>query len=269
MNLYPSDCIMINGSCYNHVPCTMLQIFSLKLAKLPVDGGFVELYGYVAVRDDLDPLLHYVVNISRDDPITLEEGSLIKMVGPKRGIYMQFTTLLEYDLRIKTGEQEKDDLSLIDGASLIGPAGVLNEPFKFPISSGRGAIGITLSSIPYAVEATIEVLISEVQSRFSLSLGCLTSELDEKIRLFDGAIAESCFLKRYLVAVMKNSFIDLKFKVGTVPSSFDQHCCSFMAKIHGHDTQEIKTDFALIIVKLTWSTLRSLKPTLRILKPRT
>jgi hypothetical protein len=39
-------------------------------------------------------------------------------------------------------------------------------------------------------------------------------------------------------------------------SSFDEHCCSLEAKTHGHDAQEIKTCFGLIMVKLTWSTLR-------------
>jgi hypothetical protein len=51
----------------------MMQIFSIELAKLPVDGSLVELYGYIAVQDILDHLLNYVVNISRDDPITLDE----------------------------------------------------------------------------------------------------------------------------------------------------------------------------------------------------
>lgn len=169
---------------------------------------------------------------------------------------MMDLTLLEYDLRIKTGEQEKDDLTLIDGASILGSAGICGEPFRFHISSDCGAVDITLVCIDYAVEATIEVLISEVQSRFRLALGCLTSGLNEEIHLFDGAIAESCGLKKCVVAVMVDSLIDLNFKVGEMPSSFEQHCCSFTAKTHGHDTQEMKTDFASIVVKLTWSTLR-------------
>lgn len=177
------------------------------------------------------------------------------MAGPKRGIDMMDFTLIEYDMRIKTGEQEKDDLQLIDGASIIGPAGTWNRPFTFHIPGDCGAVDITLSRLNNAVEATVEVLISEVQSSFNLSLGCLTSGLNEEIRLFDGTITESRGLQRSVVAVVKRSLIDLKFKVGTLSSSSDQHCCSFKAKTHGHDTQEIKTDFALISVKVTWSTL--------------
>nr|XP_034604748.1 uncharacterized protein LOC117864757 [Setaria viridis] len=249
-------CIIHNGTCMQHYPGCMLQIFSLELAKIPMDGGSVELYGYIAVRDELDPLLNYVVNFSRDEPIVIEQGSLINMAGPKRGIDMMDYALIEYDMRIKSGEQEKDDLQLqlIDGASIIGPAGLWC-PSRVRITGGCGAIDLILSRLENAVEATVEVLISEVQSSFSLSLGCLTSGLNNEIRLFDGAIAESCCLKRSVVAVVLDSLIDLKFKLGSLLSSSDLHCCYFKSKTHGHDTQEIKTDFALISVKVTWSTL--------------
>jgi hypothetical protein len=51
----------------------MLQIFSLRLARIPVEHGSVELYGYIAARDGLDPLLNYFVNVSRDDPIIVKQ----------------------------------------------------------------------------------------------------------------------------------------------------------------------------------------------------
>uniref|UniRef100_A0A0E0I4V3 DUF6598 domain-containing protein n=1 Tax=Oryza nivara TaxID=4536 RepID=A0A0E0I4V3_ORYNI len=234
----PTNCVIRrNGTCMSHYHRCMLQILSLELAKITLDGGSVELYGYIAVRDDLDPLLNYIVNCSRDDPIIVEQGSLINIEGPKRGIDMRDYALIEYDMRIKTGKQEKDDLQLIDGASMIGPAGLWNRPETICIPGD------------YA-EATVEILISEVQSSFNLLLGCLTSNLDKEIRLFDGVISESRGLKRSVVAVRRDSFIDLKFEVGAFPSSFDQHYVSFKEKIHGYDTQEIKTDFALISVKV-------------------
>ena len=69
----PTNCIIRNGTCKEHFPRCMLQILSLKLGKIPVYCGVAELYGYVAVRDDLDPLLNYVVKFSRDDPIVVEQ----------------------------------------------------------------------------------------------------------------------------------------------------------------------------------------------------
>ncbi|WVZ85367.1 hypothetical protein U9M48_032304 [Paspalum notatum var. saurae] len=251
----PTDCIFIDGTCIRHRPRSMLQFFSLELANIHVEGGLAALYGYIAARDAVDPLLNYVVNFSREDPVIVEQGSLINMVGPKRGIDMCDFTLIEYDMRIKIGEQEKDDLQLIDGASIIGPSGSWEYPYTMRIAGDCGACVLTLARFEHAVEASVEVLISKVQSSFSLSLSCLTSGLDKEIRLFDGAIAESCGLKRSVVAVVVYSLIDLNFEVGALTSSSVQRHCSFEAKRHGYDTKEIMTDFALFSVKVTWSVL--------------
>ena len=103
------------------------------------------------------------------------------MAGPKRGIEMLGFTLIEYDMRIKTGQEEKDDLQLIDGASFISPSGKWNKPSTMRIPGDYGAVDITLLRLRHAVEATVEVLISEVQSSFDLSLSCLTSGLNKGI----------------------------------------------------------------------------------------
>jgi hypothetical protein len=42
----PADCISCDGTCMVHTTSRMLQFFSLKLAKLSVEGASVELYGY-------------------------------------------------------------------------------------------------------------------------------------------------------------------------------------------------------------------------------
>jgi hypothetical protein len=75
----------------------MLQILSLEVAKLPADAGSVEVYGYVAARDDIDPFLNIIV----------EQGFVINIAGPNRGIDMEVETLIKYDMRIKIGEEKK------------------------------------------------------------------------------------------------------------------------------------------------------------------
>lgn len=70
----PARCLLrSDGSCVLHQPCPMFQIFSMKLAKIHVDGGLVELYGYIAARDGLDRLLNHFISFSRDDPIMVEQ----------------------------------------------------------------------------------------------------------------------------------------------------------------------------------------------------
>ena len=39
------------------------------------------------------------------------------MTGPTRGIVIFADVLMEFDMRIKTGEKEEDDLQLIDGVA--------------------------------------------------------------------------------------------------------------------------------------------------------
>lgn len=73
------------------------------------------------------------------------------------------TTLIEYDMRIKTGEQEKDDLQLIDVVSMVDDLDMSPcNPFMRRIHGNCGAVDITLSHLEEAVEATVEVVISEV-----------------------------------------------------------------------------------------------------------
>ena len=99
---------------------------------------------------------------------------------------------------------------------------------------------MTISRIEHGIEATIEVLISEVQRGFSLCLGCFTSGFKEEIRLFDGVIGESRCLKRYVVAVVDSSWVELKFKVGLESSCSSEHRCSFRPADHGHSGQAIE-----------------------------
>ncbi|KAF8752706.1 hypothetical protein HU200_011903 [Digitaria exilis] len=137
-----NDCIVEDGTCVWHRGHPLLQIFSVKLAKTPVNCA-VELYGYIAARDRLDPLLNYIVNIGRDDSVIIEAGSLIEMTGPKRGIEFSCNVLIEYDMRIKTGEREADDLQLIDGVSIVDELLTAGEPCINRIQGECGAIDIT------------------------------------------------------------------------------------------------------------------------------
>ena len=68
----PQDCLFLNDLCLRHKARRMFQFFSLKLVENPVDG-LLQLYGYIVVREQVDPFLNYVVNFTRDDPIIVEQ----------------------------------------------------------------------------------------------------------------------------------------------------------------------------------------------------
>jgi hypothetical protein len=174
------------------------------------------------------------------------------MTGPKRGIDLYETVLIEYDMRIKTGDREEDDQQLIDGASLMDPLLPYFEPLTCRIHGNYSAVDMTEVYVHCAVDATVEVIVSEVQSSFDLCVSCYTSGLDEEIRLFDGVIGESHVLRRHVIAVTVYGCLDLKFKVGSGSYFSEEHCRSFKVMDDGYASQQIKTEFASIFVKVTW-----------------
>ncbi|KAK3137675.1 hypothetical protein QOZ80_5BG0455680 [Eleusine coracana subsp. coracana] len=249
-----SDCYPDQENCMCHAPTGMMQIFSLRLAKAPINSGLVLLYGYMAARDDIDGQLNYVFNRSRDDPIIVQHGSLIEMTSLKRGIVLLSDVLFEFDMRIKTGENEEDDIQLIDGLIHYDDHIKFDTPFTSRISGNCGAVDMCFTAIDWGVEAVIEVTISEVQSDFDLSLSsivCLEDVLKE-VQLFYGA-AREMGIKRSVVAVPLDTTMHLKLKIGQKGSDVDAvHHCSFDARLHGCTNRQIKLVMACISLKVTW-----------------
>ncbi|CAL5051793.1 unnamed protein product [Urochloa decumbens] len=246
--LYNGPCYPDEENCMRHMPSPMIQIFSLRLAKTPVNSGTIQLYGYMAARDDMDGLLNYIFNRSRDNPLIMEQGSHMEMIGPKRGIVMLSDVLMEFDMKIKTGEKEEHDLQLIDGVGHLSPR-MSPRPFPLRFNGTCGAVDMCLAFVECGMEATIEVVISEVQRAFHLSLSSFVSVTEElkEFQLFHGTIGE-LVTKRYAVAVPMETIMHLKFKVGEKGSA---HYCSFNSQQHGCVHRQIKLDMATILVKVT------------------
>ena len=75
---------------------------------------------------------------------------------------MTSPVLVEFDMRIKIGEREEDDLQLIDGAvSFSDMDPPINMAFTRRLCGEGGAVDINLAHMYEAAEATIQVRISE------------------------------------------------------------------------------------------------------------
>ncbi|KAM0877928.1 hypothetical protein ACQ4PT_035214 [Festuca glaucescens] len=258
----PTNCWPNMRDCKGHVYCHMMQIYSLKLAYTSADtsGGPILVYGYMAARDLLNPLRNYVFNRTSDDPfVVVQDGDdrFIRMSGPKRGIEMQASVLIEFDMRIKMGEKE-DDLQLIDGAVCFSDLG--STPGRIctrRIVGDCGALDISLVLLHGAAEATVQVGISDVRdSGLSLFLGACANRITKELWLFDGVITESCDLNKFVVAVVRGTKLIVRVKFGrNGDSDRTTQFVLFNVRQHGSDTMTFWLDYATIQVKVTWSTL--------------
>ncbi|CAN6373037.1 unnamed protein product [Urochloa humidicola] len=243
-------------NCDIYVINEMIQIFSLRLAKAPVSSGAIQVYGYLAARDYMDGRLNYVFNCSRDNPVIVQQGSLIEMTGPKRGIIMVSEVLMEFDMRIKTGEKEEDDLQLIDGLICDLSERMSSRPLTLRLNGNcGGAVDMYSAVIPDGMEAVIEVVISEVHSAFDLSLSSFVfiTEEDEykEIKLFHGDVGE-LRKKRFVLAVSWGTVMHLKFKGGKRGSRGDSaYFCSFDVNQPRCVDRQIKLEAACLSVKVT------------------
>jgi hypothetical protein len=182
----------------------MMQIFSLKLPYTSVSlCGPVQLYGYMAVRDLLNPYRNYIFNRSRDDPFIVEqEDGFIQMTGPKRGIRNDGYVLLEFDMKIKKGGEVEDDLQLIDCVASFSHRTSRNATAnRRRIDCDCGAVDITYALLDSAAEATVQVGISELASQDNglrlKAAAFYTSQLSGQFDLFDGMVtAEASELSR-------------------------------------------------------------------------
>nr|TKW21980.1 hypothetical protein SEVIR_4G157400v2 [Setaria viridis] len=156
------------------------------------------------------------------------------MTGPKRGIIMLSDVLIEFDI------------NMIDGLMHLDPR-ISTRPFTIRFNSNCGTVDMRLALVEDRVEAIIEVVVSEVQSVFSLSLSSFIT-----IRV--NGMVDELGVKRFAVAVPIDTMMHLKFKIGEKGSDGDVlHYCSFSANLHGSPSRQIKLEVASISVKVTWS----------------
>uniref|UniRef100_A0ACD5W689 Uncharacterized protein n=2 Tax=Avena sativa TaxID=4498 RepID=A0ACD5W689_AVESA len=259
----PTNCWPNMRDCKGHLYCHMMQIYSLKLAHISADtsGRPIQLYGFMAARDLLNPRRNYVFNRPRDDPsVVVQDGDdqFIRMPGPKRGIEMQASVLVEFDMRIKVGENEEDDLQLIDGAVCFSYLGSTpGRIYTRRIVGDCGAVDISLVLLHRAAEATIQVGISDVRdSGLSLFVGACANRITKELWLFDGVVTEPCDLNNFVVAAVRGTKLILRVKFGR---NGDSHRTTqfvlYNVRRHGSDTMIFRLDYATIQLKVTWSTL--------------
>ena len=242
----------------------MFRIGPSKGAAAAGHGGPIQLYGFMAVRDLLDPLRNYVFNRTREDPFVIQDlrsDPFIYLSGPKRGIYLQCRVLVEYDMKIKRGDDTgDDDLPLIDGAATFSELTFIHGAITNRIKGDCGVrVDIARALLHEAVEATVQVWVTDsggnASSGLDLSITGFVGRIPQEIKIFRGTIGDLCDVKRFVVAVRLNSVLFLHFKV---PALGADPICKFAANAVAHGCtyrcHELD-DSSTIEVKVTWSNL--------------
>uniref|UniRef100_I1R1E4 DUF6598 domain-containing protein n=1 Tax=Oryza glaberrima TaxID=4538 RepID=I1R1E4_ORYGL len=143
-------------------PYAMLQIFDVKVLPFTLDVTRpVEVYGIIAVRDDVDEYRrNYLFNRSRENPAIITPAyDSLPLMSPTRGMSMWEACLIETDIRIKVeGEDAARDLTMVDGCVDIQEHRCgYDSHFKNRIDGELGAVLTHSMVIQAAVEATVQL----------------------------------------------------------------------------------------------------------------
>uniref|UniRef100_A0ACD5U144 Uncharacterized protein n=1 Tax=Avena sativa TaxID=4498 RepID=A0ACD5U144_AVESA len=97
---------------------TMLQIFSVRYVGDFLGDQSLSVYGFIAIRDELDCLRNYVFNCSREHAHKITPDSrTLPLISPVRGNSILDGVLLEYSLKVKSNGSDtaEGDYELVDG----------------------------------------------------------------------------------------------------------------------------------------------------------
>ncbi|CAN6271128.1 unnamed protein product [Urochloa humidicola] len=133
-------------------------------------GQRMSIYGFVAVRDEVDKLRNYIFNRPREhaQEITPDSPDLL-LTPPTRGISAPYDVIVEYSLKVKGngGDDTKDDEEFIDGCFMFRETSRWDTALrKVRLFGSVGPLDIHFVSMKFAVEATVEVKVSSLSSTY-------------------------------------------------------------------------------------------------------
>ncbi|KAF8655513.1 hypothetical protein HU200_061057 [Digitaria exilis] len=221
----PTDiCHTCWSACRQHVGCTMMQIFSLKLSDLPRGaaaelamapfssmGSWLSGISWTLFATTFSTRAGMIHSPSRTSARTPSYIS-----SPTTGIYLQCPVLIEYDMRIKQeGEGRHDDPQVIDGACTLRELTLIHGATNNRINGDGGARVDIARALPQSVEAMVEVWMVRLGhhgSDLELSITGFVGQIPEEIKIFRVAVGNLCDPKRFVVAVRLRSALFMFFK---------------------------------------------------------
>ncbi|KAG2630198.1 hypothetical protein PVAP13_3KG497400, partial [Panicum virgatum] len=203
--------------CFNGCQCRSMHLFQLvdiKIAGYRHDQpGRANIYGFVAMRDTVEPLRNYVyrrdVNNCEAISVNRKTGvARLSLTSPARVISMVNRVLIEFELYVRTDALPEDKPKgecLIEGCTEFTD---FHESKSFVqhrrMYGKRCALDVKYIRLINAV-----LRLGAIAGGVNMKLLAKTSGFDEVIRLFRGAAPEPHSIMTFVVAVERRNNLDL------------------------------------------------------------
>ncbi|CAN6242712.1 unnamed protein product [Urochloa humidicola] len=263
------------GGAYEYTSSQLLQFFSMRFAGDFSHGQRMSIYGFVAVRDEVDKLRNYIFNRPREhaQEITPDSPDLL-LTPPTRGISAPYDVIVEYSLKVKGngGDDTKDDEEFIDGCFMFRETSRWDTALrKVRLFGSVGPLDIHFVSMKFAVEATVEVKVKTAMPGYSLSMvTASTCGYEAEIILYDrsapcpapmepkdgGGLSSSVVVVAHaVVAVEVGCYVKLRFEIGRDDARKSSHELLFTAQRHGRSKGAVVMGRMFkVAAMVTWST---------------
>uniref|UniRef100_A0A0E0LX30 DUF6598 domain-containing protein n=1 Tax=Oryza punctata TaxID=4537 RepID=A0A0E0LX30_ORYPU len=182
------------------MPC--MEIYSWKVTELR--GGLewpLDVFGFIAVRDSLDHKRNFIFNRDRDDAQTLTGtaqaspwnyllDSCLVLTGPVRAIQLRQCAELEFQLKVKGETPSEDRILSIDFWAynpICASLHTKDVSKTWTFDTKYSTMVLTFSHLTKAVEATIEIKITEGSTNFCGRLAAHMGSIANEVVLIDSS----------------------------------------------------------------------------------
>ncbi|RCV33913.1 hypothetical protein SETIT_7G120600v2 [Setaria italica] len=247
-----------------------LQIFSVKVTGL--SGGLkfpLDVYGMVAIRDNLDHNRNIIFHRKRDNCQTLTQEDLsLVLTGPVRAVDLLDPVIFEVELKVKSNIESQDRVLSLLAPPLDSPALIPDScMFKKCYTSKLSTMELTVGHIFYSLEATISVKVIE-GSWLEDSHGQFTASTDsiedEKVVLLgfgDGKVpldGDNILLSRSVVSAEYEEHLIVSVNTRQSKKAEDEAVeehAVFTPLNMGRSYGELNVGFCKMQVTVAWSEL--------------
>uniref|UniRef100_A0A0E0DSQ8 DUF6598 domain-containing protein n=1 Tax=Oryza meridionalis TaxID=40149 RepID=A0A0E0DSQ8_9ORYZ len=185
-----------------YVASTMLRIDELVFAGDFPHGRSMHVYGFVAVRDDKEPLRNYIFNVSREKACQLNPDSpSLKISPPIRGISVWDSALIEFHLKVKGSDSD-----FIMMASSLTPFNCetikRDKKLISRISGPFGPLDMRYIFLKNRIEATIDIDLCSTSEAYDILLVAFSGE--DSMTLYKDRVGQRTSLQSLEASRHKN-----------------------------------------------------------------